>query len=131
MCTISTCLSTSRSGSPISRMVTSQPPHMANHSSASRAAMLHLPTGLELVVLRSLPPQSGICVRYVRQQTEAAGFSRRDADVNAPAFMVQPAHHVSDSRHPLSRHSNVPLECAAGLERVAVFLEGESAMVPP
>src|SRR5271157_2079531 len=60
MCTISTCLSTSRSGSPISRIVTSQPPHMANHSSASRAAMLHLPTGLELVVLRSRPLQSVI-----------------------------------------------------------------------
>src|ERR1022692_2227051 len=42
MCTISTCLSTSMSGSPMSRIVTSQPPHIENHSAAIRAAMLHL-----------------------------------------------------------------------------------------
>src|SRR6266567_3664763 len=54
MCTISTCLSTSIKGAPISRIVTSHPPQMANHSAASRAAMLYLPTGLELFLLRSL-----------------------------------------------------------------------------
>src|ERR1019366_8338058 len=42
MCTISTCLSTSMSGSPMSRIVTSQPPHIENHSAAIRTAMLHL-----------------------------------------------------------------------------------------
>src|ERR1035438_1846008 len=42
MCTISTCLSTSMSGSPMSRIVTSQPPHMENHSAAIRAAIPHL-----------------------------------------------------------------------------------------
>src|SRR5664280_156465 len=103
MCTISTCFSTSRSGSPISRMVTSQPPHMANHSSASRAAMLHLPTGLEFVVLLSLPPQSVITAfdTLVSKQ-KPPGFRGEPEVVNVPAFMVQPAHHVSDSSHPLS-----------------------------
>src|SRR5512146_1813489 len=43
MCTIWIFWSTSRSGSPMSRIVTSHPPHMVNHSSARRAAMLHLP----------------------------------------------------------------------------------------
>src|ERR1019366_6813174 len=65
MCTISTCFSTSRSGSPMSRMVTSQPPHMANHSSASRAAILCLPYSLELVAAPfSFPTISYYCVRY-------------------------------------------------------------------
>src|ERR1700758_1642088 len=91
MCTICTCLSTSRSGSPISRMVTSQPPHMANHSSASRAAMLHLPTGLELVVLRSGLLRSVMtcvcyCVRYdrppllVRHLSEHPGQTVEEAE---------------------------------------------------
>jgi len=57
----------------------------------------------------------------VRQQTEAARFSRRAAVPSVPAVMVQPAHHVSDSGHPFAWYRNVPLEYAAGLERVAVF----------
>src|SRR5208337_2929731 len=116
MCTICTCLSTSRSGSPISRMVTSHPPHIANHSSASRAAMLHLPTGLELVMLRSRLPQSVIAAFDTCVSKRKPSGSRGEPPLQTFEYLWSNQHTPSVTYVTHSRDRNAPLQCAAWVE---------------
>src|SRR5271157_573629 len=74
MWTIWTFSNKSNNGSPISRIVTSHPPQIANHSSAKRAAMLRL---LFSASIRARPQLPNLLHHFGDYLCEARSFGSR------------------------------------------------------